>query len=127
MIKEVQANIACGQEHNLDTMNSSVRSIVHNTTQQHWKRSRINFASSSLKFENLFKPSGAFILSVGEVTSRLSNRFQDKWGRRTSQTYQGRRGTRQVTVISAYQVVTDNPARGTTTAAAQQFSLLMQT
>lgn len=30
-------------------------------------------------------------------------------------------------MISAYQVVTDNPARGTTTAAAQQFSLLMQT
>ena len=125
-IKEVQADIACGQEHNLDTMNSSVRSIVHNTTQQHWKRNRTNFASSQLKFENLYKPGGTFILSVGEVTSRLCSRFQDKWGRWTSQTFQGRRG-RQVTVISAYQVVTDNPARGTTTAAAQQFSLLLQT
>lgn len=91
-IKEVQADVACGQEHNLDTMNSSVRSIVHNTTQQHWKRNRTNFASSPLKFETLYKPGGTFIVSVGEVTSRLCNRFQDKWGRWTSQTYQGRRG-----------------------------------
>lgn len=46
---------------------------------------------------------------MGEVTSRLCERFQDKWGRWTSQTYQGKRG-RQITVISAYQVVTDSPA-----------------
>jgi hypothetical protein len=52
--------------------------------------------------------------------------FQDKWGRWTSQTYRGR-ADRSLTVISAYQVVTDHPAQGTTTAAAQQYSLLLQT
>jgi hypothetical protein len=43
-----------------------------------------------------------------------------------SQTFRGR-AVRSLTVISAYQVVTDNPARGTTTAAgsAQQYSLLL--
>ena len=126
ILRALQVDIACGQEHNLDTTKSAVRSILHNTTQQHWQRNRITFASTPLRFENLYKPGGTFVMSVGEITSRLSGRFQDKWGRWTSQTYRGRAG-RSLTVISAYQVVTDNPARGTTTAAAQQYSLLIQT
>jgi exonuclease III len=126
VLRALQVDIACGQEHNLDTTKSAVRSILHNTTQQHWHRNRINFASTPFQFENLYKPGGTFILSVGNITSRLSGRFQDKWGRWTSQTYSGREG-RSLTVISAYQVVTDTPARGTTTAAAQQYSLLLQT
>ena len=65
-------------------------------------------------------------MSVGDITSRMSERFQEKWGRWTSQTFRGRDGN-ALTVISAYQVVTDNPARGTTTAAAQQYSLLLHT
>jgi ribonuclease HI len=126
VLRAVQVDIACGQEHNLDTTKSVVRSILHNTTQQHWQRNRITFSSTPLKFENLYKPGGTFILSVGNITSRMSECFQDKWGRWTSQTYRGRDG-RSLTVISAYQVVTDHPARGTTTAAAQQYSLLLQT
>jgi exonuclease III len=126
VLRAAQADIACGQEHNLDTTKSAVRSILHSTTQQHWQRNQITFASTPLKFENLYKPGGTFILSVGNITSRLSGRFQDKWGRWTSQTFRGRAG-RSLTVISAYQVVTDNPARGTTTTAAQQYSLLLST
>ena len=124
-LRAAQVNIACGQEHNLDTTKSAVRSILYNTTQQHWQRNCITFASTPLKFENLYKPGGTFIMSIGDITSRLSERFSDKWGRWTSQTYRGRAG-RSLTVISAYQVVTDTPARGTTTAAAQQYSLLLQ-
>ena len=126
MIKEVQADIICGQEHNLNTTNSAVRGILNNTTTQHWKRNRINFASTPIAFEKYYKPGGTFIMSVGDTTSRLRDRYQDNWGRWTSQTFQGRAG-RLVTVISAYQVVTDTPAKGTTTAAAQQHSLLLQT
>jgi hypothetical protein len=45
-------------------------------------------------------------MSIGDVTSRLRDRYQDKWGQWFSQTFQGRAG-RLVTVISsAYQVVT---------------------
>lgn len=126
VLKAAQVDIACGQEHNLDTTKSAVRSIIHNTTQQHWKRNRTTFASTLLKFENLYKPGGTFVMSVGDITSRMSERYQEKWGRWTSQTFRGRAGN-ALTVISAYQVVTDNPARGTTTAAAQQYSLLLHT
>jgi exonuclease III len=126
VLRAAQVDIACGQEHNLDTIHSSVRSILYNTTQQHWQRNRLDFASTPMKFENLYKPGGTFILSVGNITSRLNERFQDKWGRWSSQTFRGS-ARRSLAVISAYQVVTDTPARGTTTAAAQQFSLLLQT
>ena len=125
VLRAAQVDIACGQEHNLDTIHSSVRSILYNTTQQHWQRNRMDFASTPIKFESLYKPGGTFILSVGNITSRLNERFQDKWGRWTSQTLRCS-ARRSLTVISAYQVVTDNPARGTTTAAAQQYSLLLQ-
>jgi hypothetical protein len=125
-IKEVQADITCGQEHNLDTTKSAVRSVLHHTTTQHWRRNRIGFASTPIAFENLYKPGGTFIMSVGDMTSRLRDRYRDKWERWTSQTFQGRAG-RLVTIISAYQVVTDTPARGTSTSAAQLDSLLLQT
>lgn len=144
VLKAAQVDIACGQEHNLDTTKSAVRSIIHNTT---------TLASTPWKFENLYKPGGTFIMSVGSITSRMSDRYQDKWGRWASQTFRGRAGQALVTVYieliiglspslifvqdlsvypstnsnSSYQVlVTDNPARGTTTAAAQQYSLLLQ-
>jgi hypothetical protein len=126
VLRAAQVDIACGQEHNLDTTKSVARSILHNTTQQHWQRNRITFSSTPLKFENLYKPGGTLILSVGNITSRMSERFQDRWGRWTSQTYRGRAG-HSLTVILAYQVVTYHPAQGTTTAAAQQYSLLLQT
>ena len=127
VLRAAQVDIACGQEHNLETTKLTIRSILHNTTQQHWRKNRIDFASIPLKFKNLYKPSGTFIISTGNVTSHLCGRFQDKWGRWTSQTYRGRAGS-SLTVISAYQVVTDTPARGTsTTAAAQQYSLILQT
>jgi hypothetical protein len=70
-LRSTQVDIARGQEHNLDTTKSAVRSILHNTTQQHWQRNWISFASTPLKFENLFKPGGTFIVSVGNITSRL--------------------------------------------------------
>ena len=35
-IKEVQADVACGQEHNLDTTNSSVRSMAGCTKKGFW-------------------------------------------------------------------------------------------
>jgi hypothetical protein len=64
VLKSLQVDIACCQEHNLDTTKSAVRSILHNTAQQYWQRNRIDFASTPFKFENLYKPGGTFILSV---------------------------------------------------------------
>ncbi|KAI2489539.1 hypothetical protein MHU86_25041 [Fragilaria crotonensis] len=65
------------------------------------------------------------IVSIGDITGRIAAQSHDKWGRWTSQTFRGTNGV-NLTVISAYQVVTDNPHTGLTTATSQQQSLLVQ-
>jgi hypothetical protein len=65
------------------------------------------------------------MISVGNATGRVRTTHHDKWGRWTSQTFQGREGI-TVAIISAYQVVTDTPGKGLITAASQQQSFLIQ-
>ena len=123
--KEVQADIWLGQEHNLDSSQYSVRSILHNTHRQHWQRARLNIATTPIAFKKTYKPGGTFMLTVGNATGRIKTQDQDKWGRWVSQTLQGTAG-RQVTIISAYQPVTDAHKPGTVTVATQQHTLLVQ-
>ena len=125
VLQEVQADVACGQEHNLDSIQSPVRSILFETVRQYWQRSRISFSNTPTAFRNLYKPGGTFMISAGNATGRVRTTHHDKWGRWTSQTFQGREGI-TVTIISAYQVVTDTPGKGLTTAASQQQSFLIQ-
>ncbi|KAI2499205.1 hypothetical protein MHU86_15303 [Fragilaria crotonensis] len=66
------------------------------------------------------------IVSSGDITGRFVSHSEDRWGRWISQTVRGT-GSTYVTIVSAYQVVTDNPYNGLTTAASQQRSLLLQT
>ncbi|KAI2495726.1 hypothetical protein MHU86_18785 [Fragilaria crotonensis] len=124
-MREVQADIICGQEHNLDTVQSTVRSILYDTTKQHWKRSRINFSNTPVAFKNHYKPGGTFMMTVGDITGRVRTVYQDGWGRWVCHKLQGRTG-RIISIISAYQVVTDFPGKGLITAASQQQSLLIQ-
>jgi hypothetical protein len=79
-----------------------------------------------MEFPRLYKPGGTFIITIGDATGRMRDRYVDKWGRWVSQSFIGRAG-RIVTIVSAYQVVTDNPVTGGTTAAEQQYSLLLHT
>jgi hypothetical protein len=37
VLQEVQADVACGQEHNLDSIQSPVRSILFETVRQYWQ------------------------------------------------------------------------------------------
>lgn len=124
-MKEVQADVICGQEHNLDTTQSCVRSIIFATTQQHWNRSRVIFGTTPIPFVNRYKPGGTFQVTVNNGTSRIVNQSKDKWGRWVLQTFQGKEG-RRVTIVTAYQVVTDVTPTGSITAATQQRSLLIQ-
>jgi hypothetical protein len=71
------------------------------------------------------KPGGTFIASVGNVTGRIKHQKSDEMGRWVSQTFQGSAG-RRITIVSVYQVVSDVVTPGTTTAAAQQQSLLTE-
>jgi hypothetical protein len=45
--KEVQADVVCCQEHNLDITKSNVRSILYDTARQYWSRSRLTFESKN--------------------------------------------------------------------------------
>jgi hypothetical protein len=62
--------------------------------------------------------------TVGNATGRILSQSHDKWGRWVSQTFQGSVG-RTITMVSAYQVVTNIAKSGSTTAATQQYSLLV--
>ena len=50
VMKEVQADVFCGQEHNLDSDKTQVRQILYHTTRQHWKRSRVTFGTTPIAF-----------------------------------------------------------------------------
>lgn len=124
--QEVQADILCIQEHNLDTTQYQVQQIIHQTTRKHWQRSRINIASSPMTFSGTWKPGGTAILSTGSITGRITATGTDTWGRWSYQTFQGQH-QRQVTVITIYQVVDKfSQDKGTYTAYAQQRNLLIQ-
>ncbi len=124
--KEVQANILCGQEHNLDSDKTHVQSILHDTVQQHWQKSRILFGTTPISFSNMYKPGGTHIVSTGDITGQIIHQESDKWGRWVSQTFRGQALISSLTVVSAYQVVGKPTNPGCITAASQQQSLLLQ-
>ena len=124
--REVQADIFGITEHNLDTTQYQVRSIVHATIKRELDNTEHVLASSSIQSETFFKPGGTLILSRGSINSRLQSSGSDALGRWVFQTFTGRNG-RKVTVVTAYQVCNKSiTQRGRTTAAAQQESLLRQ-
>jgi YD repeat-containing protein len=81
--------------------------------------------TTPIPFTTNYKPGGTMSITVGDMTGRIIKQGHDKWGRWTSQTLRGA-GSTSLTVISAYQVVSDSPHTGLTTATAQQQSLLIQ-
>jgi hypothetical protein len=125
VLSEAQLDVFLGQEHNLDSTQHNVRGILHDTSKQHWQRYRLNIATTPMEFKATYKPGGTFMLAVGNGTGRIISQDHDKWGRWVSQTFQGMAG-RTITIVSAYQVVTDTVSGGTTTATTQQYSLLVQ-
>jgi exonuclease III len=122
--KETQADVLLAQVHNLDSTQFQGTSILHATSKQHWDRYRLNIASTPISFKSMYKPGGTLMLTVGNATGRVLSQTNDKWGRWVSQTFQGTAG-RTITIVSAYQVVTDVARPGTTTVATQQYSLLV--
>jgi exonuclease III len=124
-IKEAQADIFCGQEHNVDTTQASVRKILFDTASQHWERNRLAIGTSPIPFKTTFKPGGTMVMAVGSITGRVIKQERDKWGRWTSQIFQGQ-GGRSLAVISVYQPVAKSGKVGRITVTAQQESLLLQ-
>ena len=125
MAKEIQADVICCQEHNLDTTQSGLRKIIYDTTHHHWTRSRVRFATTPIPFTTQFKPGGTMMMVIGHSTGRISSTAQDHMGQWESFTFRGQ-GPRRLSIISVYQVVTDSPQAGSTTAASQQQSILIR-
>lgn len=121
---EVQADIIGCQEHNLDTTQPSVKSILYDTARREWTRSKLHFGTTLITYAHMYKPGGTLLASLNHTTGRVITHQVDKWGRWISQTLRGHHD-RRVTVINVYQIVTDTPGRGLVTAAAQQWSLLL--
>jgi exonuclease III len=125
--QEVQADITCIQEHNLDTTQYKVTKIIRETAQKHCQRARTNIASSPVHFSGTWKPGGTAIMSTGSITGRITATGTDNWGRWSYQTFQGHNRLLVVTFITVYQVVEKfAPDKGQFTAAAQQRSLLLR-
>jgi hypothetical protein len=124
-VKEIQADVFCGQEHNVDTTQAKLRHILFDTASQHWERNRLVIGTSPIPFSTPFKPGGTLVMTVGSLTGRLFKQERDKWGRWSSQVYQGQAG-RKIAVISAYQPIVKGGTAGKITVAAQQVSLLLQ-
>ena len=126
VLNEIQGDIGCIQEHNLDTTHSYVRTRLNDTAKHRWQWRRLTYASTPISFARSYKPGGTMIISAGSSTSRIIDSGGDKWGRWTYQTFQGN-GQTIITILSAYQVVDSATAlQGATTAAAQQRALLIQ-
>jgi exonuclease III len=122
---EIQADLFCGQEHNLDTTQLAVRSILYDTARQYWPRNRMVFGTTPITFHTRYKPGGTFILSTGNLSGRVVKQTRDTMGRWVVQELIGSQG-RKVAIVSAYQPVDKTIIPGTTTVAAQQHSLLIQ-
>jgi hypothetical protein len=117
VLQEVQADVYCGQEHNLDVIKPQVKSIMLDATRQYWQRSRITLGTTPLDCKTMYKPGGTMMLTLAQTSGRITSDYTDKWGRWVSQTMQG--GTnRKITIVSAYQVVTDVVHPGQITVAA---------
>jgi exonuclease III len=124
--QEIQADISCCQEINLDTTQHQVKTIMHKTTQRHWKRSRLTIGSTPIAFTGQYKPGGTMVLSTDSITGRIHSAGTDKWGRWTHHSLLGHNG-RKLIVISAYQpIAMTHENRGSYTVAAQQRCLLLQ-
>lgn len=52
VMKEVQADVLCAQEHNLDTTQLAVRSILYDTTNKHWQRNKLVMGTTPITFPN---------------------------------------------------------------------------
>ena len=126
-VKEVQADIFCGQEHKLDTMQHTVRTILFETISQHWQRNRIVFGTTPIEFSTQSKPGGTLVFTTGALTSRVMKQTRDKWGRWVIQEFRGQHN-RKLAVMTVYQPIEKGGSQiGKITVEAQHTSLLLQT
>jgi hypothetical protein len=58
VVQEIQADIICGQEDNVDTSQQVARSSLYHTLRQYWQRFRLQTGSTQQLFVQWYKSSG---------------------------------------------------------------------
>jgi hypothetical protein len=125
-IREMQVDNLCAQEHNLDTTQSNIRSVLYETATKHLERHRLVVGTSPITFSNFYKPGGTMIVTVDSLMGRVVKQDRDWWGRWVIQEFIGR-GNRRLALFSVYQPVDRTSQAGRVTVTAQQVSLLCLT
>ena len=124
-----QADTSCLFEHNLDSYNHAVKTILYKTTQRTFDHSKLTSTSSPIPATSTFKPSGTMILTQGSYISRLILSGHDNMGRWSYHMYSCKNFCR-LTIASVYQPcnqrVLDHERVRTLTVTAQLTSLLRQ-
>ena len=124
----IQADLMCGAEHNLDTIKSYVRNTLYATAKRTLEHHQLAIASSDLPSSNNYKPGGTFILASGDICGKiLGKSINDPMGRWTQLRIAGRDNL-VLNVFCAYQVCKKNVKtamkKDKFTAIAQQISML---
>ena len=123
IVKSVQADILCVQEHNVDSTQSAVRSILFDTAKKHWRRHKMTIGTTPITVGSTYKPGGTMQMTVDSLTGRIVAQKRDHYGRWVLQEFIGKKKSK-VIIVSAYQPVDKSGAPGKITVAAQQVSLL---
>ena len=116
----------CLSEINLEWKNPLVAQKIPAITKRFFNHSKFVAASSSIKFDRIYKPGGTASLITNEWTGRILNCDTDTTGlgRWTTITLNGKRH-RKIAIISAYQVCNTSIHQcGLTTCFSQQWHLL---
>jgi hypothetical protein len=126
VMEEVQSDVGCIQEHNLDTVQYHIKSQLYATARHRWQWNCLTVSSTPVRFAKSNKTGGVMMISVNSLSSWMVKMSEDKWGRWTSQRYQGKHSI-HVTILSVYQVVDSTAAlQGNLTASSQQQALLVE-
>lgn len=124
---EIQADVICIAEHNLDTTKYHITSNMEYQRQQICgPRSRLASSSSTTQMSGNYKPGGTLMIARGNIMSRFLTSGSDPLGRWTYQTFSGKHN-HPITIITAYQVCQKSTrVQGQYTAHSQQESMLRQ-
>jgi hypothetical protein len=97
-------------ETKLDSQRRAVVPTCIRSARRTFSSSRVVLSSSAICYSSSFKPGGTALIIAGSTTGRITNTYQDPMGRWCATLYRGAQ-TREITVISAYQVCNTPPDR----------------
>ena len=122
----IGADLVCLQETKLDTQKTKVRNTITSTVKHLWQRSDVVTATSRIDTGSINKPGGTMLVSHSDMTSKITTRYNDPYGRWAAVSYSCI-GGKNITVVSCYQVCEksdSDPTKGETTAYKQQQKML---